>query len=151
MTSLEGKITLVELLTSHRLLKYDQDYTWYNLPLDIIVYFQSYTSNIDLSSINQTYIKNHEDAALQHVLHRYETDVWICFPLLALPPPPGLYYFCFSTKALMYLWKGIKVHCLLQVHPVPPASEHPGTGREPDREVQLQLRGGSYSCASKLN
>ena len=62
-----------------------------------------------------------------------------------LPPPCVLLYFC-SELCL----KGF-YYCLLQVHPVPPSPEHPGTGREPDREVQLQLRGGSYSCTVKLN
>lgn len=35
--------------------------------------------------------------------------------------------------------------CVLQVHSLPPSSEHPGTGREPHGQVQLQLRGDSYS------
>lgn len=42
-----------------------------------------------------------------------------------------------------------KFASLLQVQPVPPAPEHPGAGREPDREVQLQLRGGCRSCEFK--
>lgn len=45
--------------------------------------------------------------------------------------------------------RDLKLSLLLQVQPVPPAPEHPGAGREPDREVQLQLRGGGSSCEFK--
>lgn len=76
--------------------------------------------------------------------------MYACFPLLALP-----LHVCSSISAFSRVrWRIFEreLKCSLpQVHPVPPASEHPGTGREPDREVQLQLRGGSYSRALKLN